>query len=98
MRVKGDRSVRQFALDLDVAVGTVQNWMSGSGLPNAENIEKIATAAGMSVQEFYDYLSGDEKTLEQKSSRDIFQIAVRNLDDEGIRELIVLLVGVVGRG
>lgn len=97
-RVQGDRSVRQFAIDLDVALGTMQNWLQGTGLPSTRNLEKIARSAGMSVQELHDELVGNKNTPpEPKSPRDVFQVAVRNLDDEGLRELIKLLVEAIGR-
>jgi transcriptional regulator with XRE-family HTH domain len=90
-RVQGDRSVRQFALDLDVALGTMQNWLQGAGLPNAKNLEKIAVAAGMTIEELFAELRGETKTPSPKKAEDVLQIALL-LDNEQRRRLIKLLV------
>lgn len=95
-KVQGDRSVRQFAFDLGVALGTMQNWLQGSGLPSAKNLEKIATAAGMTVEELFDELNGKRTVFEPKRAEDVLQIALR-LTDEERRRLIKLLVDVIGR-
>lgn len=85
------RSVRQFALDLGVALGTMQNWLQGSGFPSAGNLEKIATAAGMSVEDLFRELKGEKTSPAPKKAEDVLQIALL-LDNEQRRRLIKLLV------
>lgn len=92
IRVQGDRSMRQFAMDLGVSLGTVQNWLQGSGFPSADNLGKIATAAGMSIEELFNEVRGQEKTpYTPKMAEDVLQVALL-LDDEQRRRLIKLLV------
>lgn len=94
--VQGDRSVRQFALDLGVALGTVQNWLQGAGLPSLENLEKIAVAAGISVEELFAELRGEKTSPAPRKAEDVLQVAMQ-LDDEERRRLIKLLVDAIGR-
>ncbi|MBD2364479.1 helix-turn-helix transcriptional regulator [Anabaena minutissima FACHB-250] len=96
IKVQGDRSVRQFALDLDVALGTMQNWLQGAGLPNANNLERIAAAAGMSIEELFAELRGEKISPTPRKAEDILQLAL-HLDDEERRRLIKLLVDAIGR-
>lgn len=50
---KAERTERELALQMGVALATVQNWLGGAGLPNIENLGIIAQEAGMTVQELY---------------------------------------------
>ncbi|WP_414755604.1 helix-turn-helix domain-containing protein [Anabaena sp. CCY 9910] len=91
VEVQGDRSVRQFAMDLGVALGTVQNWLQGAGFPSARNLEKIATASGTTIEELFAKLRGQEAIYTPKVAEDVLRIALQ-LNDEQRRRLIKLLV------
>lgn len=96
-RARGDRSVRQFALDLGVALGTAQNWLQGSTFPSSRNLEKIAIATGMKIEELFKELRGENvDTSEPKVAENVLQIALR-LNSEEQRRLIKLLVDAIGR-
>ncbi|HYX15074.1 MAG TPA: helix-turn-helix transcriptional regulator, partial [Nostoc sp.] len=60
IQARGERSQSQFAADLGVSLGAVQNWLKGQGMPSAKNLEKIATAAGMSLEELFTEINGGE--------------------------------------
>jgi transcriptional regulator with XRE-family HTH domain len=90
VKVKGDRSQRQFALDLDVSLGAVQNWLQGR-VPSSENLEKIATSAGMTIEELFQEIRGEEAGYTPHLAEDVLQIALQ-LDNEQRRRLIKLLV------
>lgn len=51
---------------------------------------------GMSVQELFDELKGQNKTPPPRKAEDVFQSAIQ-LDDEEKRRLIILLVQAIGR-
>ncbi len=60
-RAKGDRSQSEFAAELGVSSSAVQKWLSGSGFPSSDNLEKIALAAGLSgLDALRAYLRGAE--------------------------------------
>lgn len=61
-QVRAGRSQRQFARDLGVSLGTVQNWLSGDSFPSSEKLEKVAVVAGMSLEQLFVYLKGDDAT------------------------------------
>ncbi|WP_099067897.1 helix-turn-helix transcriptional regulator [Nostoc linckia] len=90
-RAQGVRSQRQLAMDLGVALGTVQNWLQGQGFPSSENLEKIAVAAGMSIEELFNQIKGENVSYSPKVAEDVLTIALQ-LDVEQRRRLIKLLV------
>ncbi len=90
--IQGDRSVREFARDLDVSLGTMQNWLDATGLPSIENLGKIAAVVGMTVQELYDAMNGEQQqTPLPKKAEDVLHIVLQ-LDDRERRRLIKLLM------
>lgn len=95
-KVQGDRSQRQFAIDLGVGLATVQNWLSGQTFPSGKNLEKIAVAAGVNIEELFNQIKGNEAIYTPKVAEDVFQLALQ-LDDNERRRLIKLLVDVIGR-
>ena len=89
-RIKGDRSQRQFALDVGVSLGAVQNWLQGR-VPQPENLEKVAIAAGLTIEELLVEVRGEGATYTPRVAEDVLQIALQ-LDSEQRRRLIKLLV------
>lgn len=89
---KGERSQSQFAMDLGVSLGAIQNWLKGQGMPSAKNLEKIATAAGMSLEELFSEISGGEskEVYSPKVAEDVLQIA-KKLDKQQRARLVRLL-------
>ncbi len=60
MEAQGDRSQREFARNLGVALGTLQIWLRGDSLPMIDKFEKLASALGMSQEALFSYVvSGD---------------------------------------
>lgn len=56
------RSQRKFAEDLDVALGTVQNWLRGDSFPMVDKFEKIAASLGTSQEALFSYIvTGSEE-------------------------------------
>ncbi|MCC5618831.1 helix-turn-helix domain-containing protein [Nostoc sp. CHAB 5836] len=91
-KAKGERSQSQFAMDLGVSLGAVQNWLKGQGMPSAKNLEKIAMAAGMSLEELFSEISGgeSEEVYSPKVAEDVLQLA-KKLDKEQRARLVRLL-------
>ena len=90
--VQGDRSVREFARDLNVSLGTMQNWLDATALPSIENLGKIATAARVSVQELYEAMNGEQqKTPPPKKAEDALPVVLQ-LSDKERRRLVKLLM------
>lgn len=88
--VKGDRSERKFAEDLGVSFGAVQGWLKGK-IPRSDNLQKIAVAAGMSVDEFLAEVRGEGAARTPKVAEEVLQVALQ-LDKDEQRRLIKLLV------
>lgn len=59
-RLRGDRSMRQFAKDVGVSFPAARSWEEGESFPNLDNLEKIAKLDGKTLEEFLEYLRGDE--------------------------------------
>jgi transcriptional regulator with XRE-family HTH domain len=58
------RSQRKFADDLEVALGTVQNWLRGDSFPMVDKFEKIAASLGISQQALFSYIvTGSEEII-----------------------------------
>ncbi|BBD69557.1 helix-turn-helix domain-containing protein [Nostoc commune NIES-4072] len=93
IKIRGERSQSQFAMDLGVSLGAVQNWMKGQGMPSAKNLEKIATAAGMNLEELFSQINGDDpkEIYSPKVAEEVMQVA-RKLDIEQRKRLIKLLI------
>lgn len=89
--LQGRRSLRVFAQDLGVSLKTVQNWLEGGTLPSTKNLQKIAIAANMNVEELYTYLNGQQIKYVPKVAEDVLRLALQ-LDKEQRRRLIKLLV------
>ena len=90
MRVQGDRSQRIFAKELGVSTGALQNWLLGR-VPSSENLEKIAAAAGMSIQELFNQINGESPAYSPQVAEEVLEVALQ-LNDEQRRRLIKLLV------
>ena len=91
-QVRAERSQRQFARDLGVSLGTVQNWLSGDSFPNSEKLEKVAVAVGMSLEQLFVYLKGGAtKPGEPRVAEDVL-VQAKTLDKEQQVRLIKLLI------
>lgn len=90
-KAQGERSQRQFAKDLGVSQGTVQNWLGGVGFPSSENLERIAVAAGMTLEELFNQVKGEESISAPKVAEDVLQLA-RQLDKRQRKRLVKLLI------
>jgi transcriptional regulator with XRE-family HTH domain len=89
-KVKGDRDQRKFAKDTGVSLGAVQGWLKGK-IPRSDNLQKIAIAAGMSVDELLAEVRGEGVARTPKVAEEVLQAALQ-LDEEEQRRLIKLLV------
>lgn len=72
-------SQKYVAMSLGVAGPSVSNWESGKTLPTPDNLKRLATLFGVSV----DYLLGEE--AEQKK---IQQTSIQGLPDETLIQLL----------
>lgn len=61
VQAQSGRSQRRFAIDLEVQLGTLQNWLRGDSFPTPDNFKKIAAAVGMSQVELFSYILGEEQ-------------------------------------
>ncbi len=59
-RLRGDRSIRRFAKDLGVSFPAARSWEEEESFPNLKNLEKIAQLDGKTLEEFLEYLRGDD--------------------------------------
>jgi transcriptional regulator with XRE-family HTH domain len=93
IRFQGDRSTRQFALDLDVSNTALQNWLSASSMPSPKNLEKIAAFIGMPIEELFAVLRGENATTDSPS-KTVEQILndFLKLPDEDKKRLLVLMI------
>ena len=89
-RVKGDRDQRKFAKDVGVSLGAVQGWLKGK-IPRSESLQKIAVAAGLTVDELFFEIKGEGAARTPKVAEEVLQSALQ-LDEEEQRRLIKLLV------
>lgn len=92
-QVRAGRSQRQFARDLGVSLGTVQNWLSGDSFPSSEKLEKVASVAGMSLEQLFVYLKGEDATRQglPKVAEDVLFHA-KSLDKSQQVRLLKLLI------
>lgn len=90
---RAGRSQRQFARDLGVSLGSVQNWLSGDSFPSSEKLEKVAVVAGMSLEQLFVYLKGEEVTNlgEPKVAEDVL-VQAKSLDKAQQVRLLKLLI------
>jgi transcriptional regulator with XRE-family HTH domain len=98
-KARGDRSQRKFAKDLRVSYPAVRSWEEGESLPGLENLEAIAGALGVSLEEFLAYLRNEEleaATPKPKIADDLLPL-VNRLPLEEKRRLVHLLVDQLGR-
>ncbi|MBN3948382.1 MAG: helix-turn-helix domain-containing protein [Nostoc sp. NMS7] len=93
VRVQGDRSQREFARDLEITPGALQNWLLGR-VPSSDNLQKIATAAGMTIEQLFSELKGESSVYVPKVAEDVLQIALQ-LNNEQRRRLIKLLIDTI---
>lgn len=93
IRFQGDRSVRQYALDLRVSNTALQNWISASSMPSPQNLEKIAAFIGMPIEELFAVLRG-ESIATDSPSKTVEQILsdFLKLPDEDKRRLLVMMI------
>lgn len=64
VEAQAGRSQRKFADDLDVSLGTVQNWLRGDSFPMVDKFEKIAASLGTSQEALFSYIvTGSEEII-----------------------------------
>ena len=90
LRVQGDRSQRDFAADLGVTPGALQNWLRGR-VPSSENLERIAIAAGLTIEGLYNEINGGSAVYVPRVAEDVLQIALQ-LDREQRRRLVKMII------
>jgi transcriptional regulator with XRE-family HTH domain len=97
--VKAGRSQRQLAHDLGVSLGTVQNWLAGDSFPSSEKLEKIATAVGMTIEQLFVRLMGEDalKPTEPKVAEDVL-VQAKMLDKAQKVRLLKLLIDELASG
>ncbi len=92
-KAKGERTLRQYAKDLEVSLGAVQNWISGKIFPSSEMLEKIAKSAGISLEEFFVQIRGESvKSFERPQKAEELLSLAQYLDKEQRIRLIKMLV------
>lgn len=52
-------SLRAYSRHLGVTLGSVQGWVDGRSKPSTDNLLKIATDAGYTLEELIQYLDGE---------------------------------------
>lgn len=57
--IRGERTQRQFAKQIGVSFAAVRSWEEGESYPVLENLGKIASACGMTLEELLAYLKGE---------------------------------------
>ncbi|NQE36734.1 helix-turn-helix domain-containing protein [Microcoleus asticus] len=62
--MRADRSYRSFARLLSVTHPTIKAWENLEGIPDVENLERIAQFRGETLEEFKQFLAG-ERTASQ---------------------------------
>lgn len=72
---KSSKSIAFVASELNIAEKTIYNWKSGKSLPDAMELEKLATLAGKNIQWFFGNDS-QASTIENKITE---QLKVTNL-------------------
>lgn len=88
--MRGVRSYRAFAKVLGVSHPTIKAWENLEGVPDQENLERVATIRGESLSDFKEFLGGFKKPT---SFQKLVQ-QVRSIPDE---ELAVLLRAIADR-
>lgn len=78
--LRAGRSYRSFALLLGVSHPTVKAWENMEGVPDLENLEKVATMRGVSLDEFRRWLENEPTPL-QKLISEIKVIPSKNLPE-----------------
>ena len=94
-KARGDRTQRQFAKYLGVSFAAVRSWEEQESYPGLPNLEKIANASGMILEDLLAYLRG-EVTAESASPKtriaeDLLPY-VDNLSPNERKKLIRLLI------
>ena len=64
-RINSKLSQKYVAMTLDVAAPSVSNWESGKTQPTPENLKRLASLFGVTV----DYLLGDEQMLIEETKK-----------------------------
>lgn len=60
--LRGEKSVRAFCLEVGIHRAAWQTWEAGESIPQIENLQKIASLKGWSLEELISYLNtGDIK-------------------------------------
>lgn len=59
-QAQAGRSQRAFARDIEVQLGTLQNWLRGDSYPTPDNFKKIADAVGMTQLDLFAYIFNEE--------------------------------------
>jgi transcriptional regulator with XRE-family HTH domain len=88
--MRGVRSYRAFAKVLGVSHPTIKAWENLEGVPDQENLERVATIRGESLSDFKEFLGGFKKPT---SFQKLVQ-QVRSIPDD---ELAVLLRAIADR-
>ncbi len=79
LRLERGYTQKQLAEEIQKTVLTVSNWENGRSLPSISQLEMIAQALDVSIQDFF--LSDDSRSLPQ-SEREIITFKIRRLLDE----------------
>ena len=93
----GDRTQRSFAKDLGVSHVALRSWIECEGFPVQGNLEKIAGALGMGLEEFLQELRGDHLAdISPKKAEDLLAMANNLSDAEAFRLATLLFERVKG--
>lgn len=77
-KTRGNISQRQFAKKVGVSFYAVNQWEAGASSPSSENMQKLAQACGLTVDEIYKEVGEEipEKMPEEyKQAEDVFFLA-----------------------
>ena len=89
---QGGRSQRKFAEDLNVALGSLQNWLKGDSFPMVDKFEKIATSLGTSQEALFAYVVTGSEEINSSPDRPTVAEDVRNYSISlSVKEKIRLL-------
>lgn len=84
---QGDRTQREFALQIGVSQPALQGWLSGDSFPNRINLKKIATVLGVTTDELERLIeSGEEGSVDTVD--EVYELVMKRLDREGQAQLL----------
>ena len=86
--IRGERSLRELARELEVSAVSVNSWEKGDSVPGIESLDAIAHAKGWTIYKLLAYLRGDNLS---PSTDEIFAQAMELSPKEKIRLASLLL-------